>query len=79
MNDTYFVIYCNDSGDHYITPFTKTKLEEALAEEFWGSDIPIHKLDGFSQVNLECVYGLYIIKGQSIQPQPKQTVTRWEV
>lgn len=80
MDDIYFVLYCSDSGDHYLTRHTKADLERALAEHDWGEGIPIREWSGkFHQINLAEQHGLYIFKGPCVVPQAKTVVTEWVV
>lgn len=80
MDDLYFVLYCSDDGDNYLSRHTKASLEKALADQDWGPDIQIHGWSSaHSQINLESHYGLFIFKGSCVVPKPKTVVTEWVV
>lgn len=76
--DFYYVLYCSEDGDVHLERFTKQRLEKALADEDWGPDVKIHLCSEIPR-RLESAVGIFIIKGQSIVPQPKTVVTAWEL
>lgn len=80
MSDLYYIISTGPDGAH-LTVMTKAKLEKALAEDYWGSDVLSKRLLAGNQTDtdLMATSGLLIIKGQSVVPRPKQVVETWEV
>lgn len=73
MEESYFVLYCSEAGDHYLRLMDKAALEHALDNQYWGPNVKINTLESPYTLSLEHCVGLFIWKGQSVIPQHKTT------
>lgn len=78
MNDKYYIITTNDSGDIRISETTQKSILEMLKDEELDEDDFIEKLDGTEDLMYwggKCI----IFKGKIVTPTPKTTVSEFEI
>ena len=75
---SYYVVLFGEDGDVRLAKFTKEELEAKLNADWWGSN-PTFLNEESDLQNQGCVSGLFIIKGERIQPNPAQVVKQWQV
>jgi hypothetical protein len=91
MSQPYFVIHKSEDGDLSVTQLSEEELKHCLQVEegcnYWGTNDFLHSMPdedvrgaGRFDLNSRGTHRkLLIIKGQIIVPEPKQTVTEWQV
>lgn len=72
----YFVVYPSGDGEVYVHAMTKTEMEEALDGEYWGSSKDFLDRVPTNDPNYWPEHSFLIIKGEIVQPQAVQQITR---
>ena len=77
MEDTYFII-SNSEGDTTVTQMNKTKLLQAIEENYWGEKECLNYVPENTDTNY---WGknLLIIKGSIVTPKPEKIVTKYNI
>jgi len=74
----YYVLSMDNDGEINLGVFEKQELTIKLNQGHWGENIKILKETDLKK-GLAYVFGLFIIRGDSVDPKPVKSTIEWEI